>query len=88
MTSWRGEAALIEQLHDPARLLGDDAGRDPHPVDHDRDEDQDPEHRPDDQPAGVGRRVVRRGAGPAGRAAEHVEARDVEARSIGLLACE
>ena len=67
MTSWRGDAALIEQLHDPARLLGDDARRDPHAVDHDRDEDQDPEHRADDQPARVRRRVERLGRRPRRR---------------------
>ena len=40
MTSWRGRRGADQQLHDPARLLGDDARGDPHPVDDDRDEDQ------------------------------------------------
>ena len=57
------------QLHDPAALLGGDAGRDPHPVDDDGDEQQhdedDAEERAAgqlllvDRPAAVGRDVDR-----------------------------
>ncbi len=74
-TSWRVDAALIEQLHDPARLLGDDALGDPHAVDHDRDEDEEPEDGTDDEPAGECRGVER--LGPAVVVAEGPEDLDV-----------
>ncbi len=76
-----GRRGADQQLHDPARLLGDDALGDPHPVDHDRDEDQEPEHGADDQPAGEGRGVERlRAAVSAAERPEHVDGRLLEAR--------
>ena len=53
MTSSLRRRRADQQLHHPAGLLGDDARRDPHAVDHERDEDQDHEHDADDPPAGV-----------------------------------
>ena len=54
-----------QQLHDPAALLGDDARRDPHPVDHDRDEDQ--ERRTRSRRTAGWRTPARRAAAAVGR---------------------
>src|SRR6185369_5863538 len=67
-----------QELHHPARLLGDDARGDPHPVDDDRDEDQDPEHCADDQPAREVRGAVRRGCTAGAGLAEDVEGGQLE----------